>query len=82
MSDLDMEKHASFVVGRVLDCGMLNDWYIICDYYGMEKLKEIALRIRSLERKSLSFISTVTDTPKEKFRCYKQIQSKTSHWYF
>ncbi|GHV64853.1 hypothetical protein FACS1894199_04070 [Bacteroidia bacterium] len=82
MSDLDMDKHASYVVGRVLDYGSLSDWVLIRKYYGMEKIKEIALGIRSIERRSLALIATIVNIPQNKFRCYEQMQSKTSHWYF
>jgi hypothetical protein len=81
-SDLDMGKHAPYIVERVLDYGDLKDWLFIRDYYGMEKLKEIALGLRSLERKSLAFIATVTNTPENQFRCYELLQSKHTHWYF
>lgn len=79
---LDMQQHASFIVARVLDYGTMEDWLAIKSYYGIERLREISLNIKSMERESLSFISTVTNTPKEEFRCYKLLQSKHTHWYF
>jgi hypothetical protein len=82
LSDLDMDKHQAFIVGRVLDYGNWEDWVLIRKYYGMEKLKEIALGIRSLERRSLALIATATHTPENQFRCYELLQSKDSHWYF
>ena len=82
LSDLNMEKHKTFIVARVLDYGNWEDWLFIRNYYGLEKIKEIALQIRSLERKSLAFIAIVTQTPEEQFRCYKQLQSNNRHWYF
>ncbi|MDH6342246.1 hypothetical protein M2480_001564 [Parabacteroides sp. PFB2-12] len=81
-ADIDMDKHAAFIVGRVLDYGLMEDWLFIRDYYGIERLKEIALGIRSLERKSLAFIATITQVPQTQFRCYEQLQSKNRHWYF
>jgi hypothetical protein len=82
LSDLDMEKHQAFIVGRVLDYGTWNDVIFICNYYGMEKIKEIALGIRSMFPESLAFVSTITHTPKNQFRCYEQLQSKIPHWVF
>jgi hypothetical protein len=81
-AELDMEQHAAYVVGRVLDYGTWEDWKLICQYYGMDKIKTIALNLRSMERKSLSFIATVTNTPENQFRCYTLLQSKNLHWYF
>jgi hypothetical protein len=82
IADLDMEKHARYIVGRVLDYGDWKDWSLIRDYYGLEKLKEIALGIRSLFPESLSFIATVTHTPENQFKCYTLLQSKNQHWNF
>jgi hypothetical protein len=46
--DLDLNKHKAYVVGRVLDYGEWNDWLAIQDFYGMDELKNIALRIRTM----------------------------------
>jgi hypothetical protein len=79
---LDMERHAKYIVERVLDYGSWNDWLLVRNYYGLERLKTIALEIRSMFPESLSFIATVTQTPEEQFRCYTQIHSKNKHWNF
>ncbi|GHT56228.1 hypothetical protein FACS1894109_04560 [Spirochaetia bacterium] len=44
LADLDMERHAPYIVERVLNKGQMNDWLFIRTYYGMDKLREI-LRI-------------------------------------
>jgi hypothetical protein len=80
--DLDMEKHAPYIVERVLDNGQMTDWIFIRQYYGLERLKAIALGIRSMSPQALSFISTVTRTPENQFRCYEQIHSKNTHWHY
>ena len=82
LATLDMKKHAAYIVARVLDYGTMKDWLFIKSYYGLEQLREIALNIKSMERESLSFISTITNVPENKFRCYKLLQSKNTHWYF
>lgn len=82
LEELDMEKHKTFIVNRVLDYGMMQDWLYIRSYYGIDQLKEIALGIRSMRAKSLSFIAVVTHTPEDQFRCYEQIYSKNSHWIY
>ncbi|GAP72893.1 hypothetical protein SAMD00024442_5_7 [Candidatus Symbiothrix dinenymphae] len=82
VSTLDMDKHAAWIVERVLDYGSWSDVKLIRDYYGMEKLREIAMGIRSMHPESLSFIATVTHTPENQFRCYELLQSKDTYWYF
>jgi len=80
--ELNMEKHASYIIGRVLDYGRWEDWLFICNYYGLDKIKEISMDIKNLFPESLSFISTITHTPENQFKCYKQIHSKNPHWIF
>jgi hypothetical protein len=82
VSHLDMDKHATWIVERVLDYGAWSDVKLIRDYYGMEKLREIALGIRSMRPESLAFIAAVTKTPEIQFRCYELLQSKDTYWYF
>lgn len=83
IDELDLIKHEAYIINRVLDFGKWNDWIFIRDeIYGLEKIKQVALTLRSLERKSLSFIATVSQTPESNFRCYTQIQSNQTHWYF
>ncbi|GAB6010623.1 DUF6922 domain-containing protein [Viscerimonas tarda] len=82
MNDLDLDVHKTYVVGRVLDYGEWNDWQIIRNYYGMEELKTIALRIRTMFPKSLSFIATMTNTPENQFRCHEQVKAKRHGNYF
>lgn len=83
LKELDEQKHQAYVVARVLDNGKWEDWlYIRDELYGLDKIKNIALQLRSLERKSLSFIATITNTPEHQFRCYELLQSKNRHWYF
>ncbi|MDR2556577.1 MAG: hypothetical protein LBC49_02555 [Bacteroidales bacterium] len=82
VNDLDMEKHKSFIVARVLDYGTWDDWKKMKNYYGLEELGKISQNLRSIFPESLSFISTVTNIPQEKFRCYTLLQSKSPHWNF
>lgn len=82
IQELDMEKHKSYIVGRVIDYGKLKDWKIINTYYSPEQLREIVLNLRSLLPQSLSFVSTIFQIPVEQFRCYKQSQLNPQHWNF
>jgi hypothetical protein len=48
----------------------------------MDELKNIALRIRTMFPKSLSFIAVMTHTPENQFRCYEQVKNKKNANYF
>jgi hypothetical protein len=79
-NDIDMEEHAAFIVHRVLEYGLIEDWNYILSYYGMSRILFMVLQYRSLDPKALSFISAITKTPKENFRCYTTIQLNQQHW--
>ncbi|MCU0425280.1 MAG: hypothetical protein MUF71_06600 [Candidatus Kapabacteria bacterium] len=67
---IDWDAHARFVIERVLTRGTLEDWRTIVRFYGLERLAQEVVQMRSLDRQTLAFCSVVFDIPKEQFRCY------------
>lgn len=80
--DLDLDKHAEYVIKRVLEYGLLSDWNLLRAYYGLSKIVEVAIGLRDLEPRALAYISAISKTPKEQFRCYTWQQSNPQHWNF
>ena len=85
--DCDRKKctwklHKKFIVGRVLDYGLWEDWLLLSRKVGIQEIGEIATEIRDLFPKSLAFISALSHIPEEKFRCYILRQSIPPHWNF
>lgn len=81
-SKLSFDRNEKLVVQRVLEYGLLEDWIILRDYYGVERIAEIAMTIRDLDSISANFIATLADKPIEKFRCYIWRQSHPTHWVY
>jgi hypothetical protein len=79
---VSFEEHKKLVIQRVLDYGLLEDWVIILNFYGIQQIAETAMTLRELDPKSISFISVLTDIPKENFLCYTMKQSMPQHWNF
>lgn len=79
---LDWEKNKSQIVMRVMEYGLMNDWLLIQQQYGLGQIGAICKELRSLDDRSLGFISTLTGIPKESFRCYILRQSTPRHWNF
>lgn len=79
---IDLESNAPYVVQRVLEYGQIDDWRLLLSYYGMEKIVNVSKQLRSLEPRALSFISTVSNTPINQFRCYSTRQSIPPHCSF
>jgi len=79
---LDWEKNKSQIVSRVMAYGLLSDWKLIKRHYSLKQIGEICKELRSLDDRSLGFISSLTGIPKESFRCYILKQSTPGHWNF
>ncbi len=78
--ELDYEKHARFIIERVLTRGNLNDWKELKRYYGLAKIKDEALLIRYLDKVTLNFCHTFFNIQKEQFRCYNTEPSIRQLW--
>ena len=79
---IDPELNAPYVVRRVLEYGQYSDWQHLLDYYGLTRIVEVSKKLRSLEPRALSFISTVSHTPINQFRSYNIRQSLPEHCNF
>lgn len=78
--DLDSQAHSQFITERVLTRGTLNDFKVLKNYFGIERLKAIIVEIKNLDERTLSFCSVYFSIPKINFRCYNLKQSNLKHW--
>lgn len=77
---LSFEKSKEQIVYKVLEFGLMKDWNIIKDVYGLETIKNISLELRSLDVVTLAFLSNLFQIDKSNFRCYKLRQSNPAFW--
>lgn len=80
ISLFDLEKHKVHLIHKVLEYGMMEDWNLIKELYGMETIKEVALNVRTLDAVTLSFVSNLFGIDKTEFRCYKHRQLYPTLW--
>jgi len=66
---IDWQKHARFVINRVVTRGNLDDWFLLKEIYGRKKIKMEVVSIRSLDPKTLAFLSAYFKVDKTSFRC-------------
>jgi len=66
---IDWQEHARFVIARVVSRGDLQDWNTLKAIYGKNKIKEEVVCIRSLDPKTLAFLSVYFNIDKTSFRC-------------
>ncbi len=79
---LDSSKDKAYIIKQVLEYGLIEDWAIIYNHYEISQIIEEVKQFRELDKKALSFISFISKTPIEKFRCYNYQQSIPKHWNF
>jgi hypothetical protein len=77
---LDKEKSRSFIIHRVLELGSISDWKLVRKAYGLDVIKDEAVKFRELDDVTLSFLSALFGLNKEDFRCYRLRQSAQNYW--
>ena len=82
IADIDLDLHAKYVITKVLQYGLFEDWIILKTYYGVDSIAKEALKIRDLDKKTVAFLALISNTPKHKFVCYTTTPSTPKHWNF
>ncbi len=59
LTSLDYNKHARFVIQRVVMKGSIDDWRTIKAFYGLEFIKKEIVQIRYLDTLTLNFLVLV-----------------------
>lgn len=80
ISMMSMDESPGFIIQRVLEYGQMNDWRLINQYYGLDKIVEECKQMRTLDPVCLAFITTISNTKEEDYRCYHFRQSFPTHW--
>ncbi|MEN3941904.1 hypothetical protein WJU23_11465 [Prosthecobacter sp. SYSU 5D2] len=66
---LDLDKHATQIIGRVVERGGLEGWQKVRFHYGDEKIRQVVTRLRTLEPRTVNFLCVMLNLKKEDFRC-------------
>ncbi len=76
----DIDRYPAAVVERVLERGEWNDWCLIRNYLGLQRIAAICKTLRTLSPESLNYICCLTHTDKKDYRCYHFAQSNPTLW--
>ncbi len=82
ISQIDFDKHQKFIIKKVLQYGFYNDWKLLLKTYGLKTIIKHAITIKDIDKKTLAFLSVISETPKKEFLCYTIEQSTQKHWNF
>lgn len=80
INSIEFDKHKSYIVQRVLEYGLIDDWRKLKDTIGIDEIVNVCKTLRTLDPKALAFISLITKTPINEFRCYTTRQSNPTLW--
>jgi hypothetical protein len=72
ISTMNLEKDAPYVIERVLERGNTKEWKAIKEMYGVEKIKQEALKASYLTFQTLQFCSVYFSEPFENFRSWQK----------
>lgn len=81
-SSIDLITSKKWLIHRVLEYGLLQDWEIIRTTYGIKEIGHIASTFRQLDERAMTFIAQLSDTPISTFRCYTTRQSRPTQGNF
>ncbi len=79
-AQLDVETNSQQLIQRVLEFGTLQDWRLIRNYYGMNRIVKDCQQMRTLDVFALSFVCAMSNTKKEDYRCFHFAQSCPTLW--
>lgn len=68
--DLQWPIHQEFIVQRILEYGVLSDFLELKNAVGLQKIGQISKGLRNLDRVSMHFVATITNSKLNEFRCY------------
>lgn len=80
LEGIDIEKNKGFIVQRVLEYGLMDDWNLISAWFGLSEIGALATQFRSLDPKALAFIVNITGLSINNFRCYTTKRLMNSPW--
>jgi len=80
LSSIHWYDHRHFIVERVMRYGRFSDWQIIFAWYGREELRNLVVRLRDLDARSIAYLALMLDLSKEDFRCYTANPSQRNFW--
>ncbi len=79
-ASLDYEKDRRFVIDKVLNYGLWDDFVEMMRFYGKEAVKEEIVKLPYFKKEVLNFLCFYFKLKPEDFECYIRRQSQEPHW--
>jgi hypothetical protein len=82
MDLIDYDKHARFVVEKILDRGTLQDFKNLRQFYGDERIKNEVINAKWLGDKEIYFCCAIFGLNPDDFKCYIKKQLNPKLWIY
>jgi hypothetical protein len=79
---LDFQKDRLYVIDKVMNFGVWDDFRELIRFYGKELVKQEIVRLPYLKKDVLNFACFFFQLKPAQFVCYTQRQSQEVHWSF
>ena len=77
---LEWERSKKTIIERVLERCSFEEWLCIVKIYTLEVITKTAQTFRTMSPLDLNFLVTISNTPKEEFKCYNIRLLTSQHW--
>jgi hypothetical protein len=77
---LDYQKERLFIIDRVMNYGLWEDFVAVMRYYGKQVVRQEIVRSPYLKKDVLNFLCFYLDLKPSDFSCYTKRQSQEPHW--
>lgn len=77
---IDYDKDKFFVIDKVMNYGLWEDFIQVMQYYGKEVVRNEVVKSPYLKKDVLNFLCFYFDLRPEDFTCYTRRQSQEPHW--
>ena len=71
---INYDKNPGWIIVRIFERGDIADIRKIRRYYGDKLIRTVIIKAKYIEIETFQFLSAIYQIPKEKFRCYSNIQ--------
>ncbi len=80
--ELDYENDRFFIIEKVLNYGLWNDFIELLRFYGKDTIKQEIVKSAYLKKDVLNFVCTFFDLQPNQFTCYNRRQLSQALWDF
>ena len=80
VATLDFDKDKLYVIDKVLNYGVWDDFAALIKYYGKDVVKKEVVRLPYLKKDVLNFLCFYLGLKPDQFECYIRRQLQEPHW--